>query len=331
MVVAWSSGTTTGGGHEREASELMRCDLHVHSWHSGRPGLPVLDHLGRECYSDPLEVYARARERGMHLVTLTDHDTIEGALRLAHLPDCFVSEEITLQLDGGRQLHLNAYGIDERQHGELQARRRDPESLLAFLAEERIPAAVNHLFSALTGRRELADLLLTLGRLPLIEVRNGAMPEAHNERAWLVGRAFGMAPVAGSDAHSLAHVARAFTAVPGARNKQEFLDGLRLARSVPHGRSGSYGRLTTEVVRIFVAGYAETARELLAGQGSALRTLTSAALAPFLPLVPLFTLAVYARELRFGAHQFRAFQEAFGLVRPAPRRVPVSASLEEAA
>jgi predicted metal-dependent phosphoesterase TrpH len=104
----------------------MRCDLHVHSWFSGGAGVPVLDHLGRECYSDPLEVYERARLRGMDLVTLTDHDTVEGAMRLAHLRECFLSEELTVHLEGGRQLHVNVFGIAEPQHAQLQARRRDP-------------------------------------------------------------------------------------------------------------------------------------------------------------------------------------------------------------
>jgi predicted metal-dependent phosphoesterase TrpH len=290
----------------------MRCDRHVHSWYSGRAEVPVLEHVGRECYSPPLHVYERARRRGMDLVTLTDHDTIEGALSLAHLPDTFVSEEVTVFLDGGRQLHVNVFGLDERQHESLQARRRDFEAFLAFLAEERLPASVNHLFSALTGARELADLRRPLGRLPLIEALSGAMPEGHNERARLVGREAGMAPVGGSDAHSLAHVAHAFTTVPGARTKEEFLAGLRTGLTVPSGRSGSYARLTGEVSRIFAAGYAETARELQQGAGSVLRLAASLAMAPLLPLIPLFTLGVYLHERRFGARHFRAFQEAFG-------------------
>ena len=289
----------------------MRCDLHVHSWFSGGAGVPVLDHLGRECYSDPLEVYERARLRGLDLVTLTDHDTVEGAMRLAHLPECFLSEELTLHLEGGRQLHVNAFGIAEPQHAQLQARRRDPEGHFAYLAEQRIPAAVNHLFSALTGARELTDLRLPLGRLPLIEVRNGAMPEAHNEGARQVGRVVRMGPVGGSDAHSLAHVARAFTCVPSARTKQEFLAGLRSGLCVPAGRSGSYARLTSEVTRIFAAGYAETWGELRRGTAHPLRLAASAALLPLLPLVPLFTLAVHAHELAFGRRHFRAFQEEF--------------------
>lgn len=310
----------------------MRCDLHVHSWFSGRAELPVLEHVGRECYSDPLAVYERARQQGMDLVTLTDHDSIEGALSLAQLRDSFVSCEITLELAGGRKLHVNAYGIDERQHLALQARRRDPEALFALLAEERIPAAVNHLFSALTGERALADLRLPLGRLPLIETLNGAMPPGHNEGARLVGRASGMAPVGGSDAHSLAHVARAFTTVPRARSKEEFLAGLRAGLCVPAGRSGSYARLTTEVTRIFAAGYRDAARELRVGRAGRGRLTACMALAPLLPLIPLFTLGVYLHELVFGKRHFRAFQDEFGWpVSPARGAALGAASLREAA
>ncbi len=179
------------GVRDEGADDLMRCDLHVHSWYSGPADLPVLKHIGRECYSEPVALYEQARRRGMDLVTLTDHDTIEGALALAHLPDAFVSEEVTVLLPGGRQLHVNVFDLSERQHERIQALRRDPEALFAYLAEERLPASVNHLFSALTGERTLADLRLPLGRLPLIETLNGSMPEGHNEYARRVGRAAG--------------------------------------------------------------------------------------------------------------------------------------------
>jgi predicted metal-dependent phosphoesterase TrpH len=333
MGVARGGRATAGGGHERKGADLMRCDLHVHSWYSGRTEVPLLEHVGRDCYSPPLAVYKRARRRGMDLVTLTDHDTIEGALTLAHLRDTFVSEEVTVLLDGGRQLHVNVFGIDERQHEGLQARRRDFEAFLAFLGEEHLPASVNHLFSAITGARQLADLRLPLGRLPLIEALSGAMPEGHNERARMVGREVGMAPVGGSDAHCLAHVARAFTTVPGARTKEEFLGGLRTGLTVPSGRSGGYARLAGEVVRILAGGYAEAAREALSGAPSALCVVSGLVLAPFLPLIPLVTLGAYVRETRFGVRHFRAFQQAFGWpALPSDRPpVPPTASLGEAA
>jgi predicted metal-dependent phosphoesterase TrpH len=283
----------------------MRCDLHVHSRHSGPADLPVLRHLGRECYSEPERVYERARRRGMDLVTLTDHDSIEGALEIAHLPGTFVSEEVTLVLDRGRQLHLGVFDLTPADHARIARLRFDPEALFAYLAEQRIPACLNHPFSALTGSRERMDFEIALGRLSLLETLNGSMPEGHNEEARLLGRGYGMAGVGGSDSHTLANVARAFTTVAGARSKEEFLAGLRRGLTVPSGRSGTYARLTAEVARIFAAGYKDAIGAAARGTEDPLRLLALLGLAPFLPLIPCFTLLIHAHELRFGSRWFR--------------------------
>jgi predicted metal-dependent phosphoesterase TrpH len=161
----------------------MRCDLHVHSRHSGPTSLPVLRRFGRESYSDPREVYDRALARGMDLVTLTDHDSIEGALAIAHLPWTFVSEEVTVALPGARELHLGVLGIDEAQHDRIARLRCDAEALLAHLAERRIPACVNHPFSALTGRRETEDIVLALDHLPVVDTFIVSLPSGHNRLA----------------------------------------------------------------------------------------------------------------------------------------------------
>ena len=287
----------------------MRCDLHVHSLFSGAADLPVLRHLGRECYSEPEAVYERARRRGMDLVTLTDHDSIEGALRLAHHPDTFVSEETTLHLEGGRQLHLGVFDITESQHAAIQERRRDPEALFAYLSEQRIPACVNHLFSALTGERVLGDLQIPLGRLPLIEALNGSQPAGHNGGACRVGLRSGMSPVGGSDSHTLYGVARAWTRVPGARTRRR-VPGRPPAG--PHRRRRPLGlvpRLTGEVVRIFAAGYHDAVRATVPGLA---RTASLVALLPFLPLIPVFTAFVHLHERAFGARLIRLIEQIPG-------------------
>ncbi len=47
----------------------------------------MLQKLGcAESYTDPRALYAIARERGMDLVTITDHNTLDGSLEIAHLP-----------------------------------------------------------------------------------------------------------------------------------------------------------------------------------------------------------------------------------------------------
>jgi predicted metal-dependent phosphoesterase TrpH len=288
----------------------LSCDLHVHSVHSGPTDVPFLGRFGNECYSAPEDVYEAARERGMTLFTLTDHDSIEGALRLASRPDVFISEELTLELQGGRQLHLGVYGLDERQHAALQARRRDAEATFAYLAEERLPAAVNHLFSALTGRREDADVRRALQNLDLVETRNAMMPQSTNEFARLAARRARLRTVGGSDAHTLASVARAYTLVPGARDRAEYLGGLRRGLAIPVGRHGSYARLTADIARILAGSYAWNAERALVEPAAALRFGAMLLALPFVALLPLVTAGVWAKEVAFGYRHYRRFAGA---------------------
>jgi hypothetical protein len=254
----------------------------------------------------------------MDLVTITDHNQIEGALAIAHLPGTFVSEELTIHLPAGRQLHLGVFDISAPQHERLQALRRDPEAVFAYLAEQQIPACLNHPFAALTGKRETADLELALGRLGLVETLNGAMPEDQNEIAHVAGRAAGLSPVGGSDAHALAFVGRSYTTVPGARDKDEFVAGLRRGFTVPCGGSGGYARLASEMARVFTAACIDGALSAAAGRGSAQRLLGSLLLAPLLPLVPLVALVIHGREKRFARDLYRRLLAVSGvrLARP---------------
>src|ERR1043166_2304343 len=61
----------------------LRVDLHLHSDASRLKQLRFM--RMRDCYSPPIEVYRRAKARGMDLVTLTDHDSIDGCLELRDL------------------------------------------------------------------------------------------------------------------------------------------------------------------------------------------------------------------------------------------------------
>ncbi len=125
-----------------------------------------------------------------------------------------------------------------------------------------------------------------------------------------VGRAAGLSAVGGSDAHTLSSVARAWTAVPGARNREEFLEGLRRGLTLPEGSSGTYARLTADVARIFAAAYAEGARRCLDGWIAAARFTAILAVAPILTMIPLATAAIYAHELLFATRHHRLFQSS---------------------
>ena len=62
---------------------MAKVDLHVHSKHSNQPSEWYLRRLGApESFTEPLEIYRRCRARGMDFVTISDHDTIAGAMEI---------------------------------------------------------------------------------------------------------------------------------------------------------------------------------------------------------------------------------------------------------
>src|SRR5690242_11007196 len=100
---------------ERRGLTPSRADLHVHSKYSDRPSEWLLRRIGApESFTEPLEVYRRARARGMAFVTISDHNRIEGALEIAHLPGTFLSNEVTTYFpEDGCKIHCLVSGITE--------------------------------------------------------------------------------------------------------------------------------------------------------------------------------------------------------------------------
>jgi predicted metal-dependent phosphoesterase TrpH len=263
----------------------MRCDLHVHTTHSGMCSIPLLNRICRESYNDPHEVYDTLRARGMDLVTVTDHDSIDVAESLRHHADFFLSEEVSCRMASGTHLHMGVYGIDERDHIELQRRRDDMESLLAYLDEQRLLFSVNHVFSSLTGSRNDADFQVFATRFPAVETRNGQMLEAANQCAAQFAANTHKIAVAGSDAHTMACLGRTHTEVEGARDPREFLAGLRAGAGRVAGESGNYWKLTRAIWEI-------GARLIRECPGAAI-------LSPLLGVIPAITLMNLALEFAF--------------------------------
>jgi predicted metal-dependent phosphoesterase TrpH len=263
----------------------MRCDLHVHSTASGMCTTPGLTKLCRESYNQPLEVYDRCKQLGMSIVTMTDHDSIEAAEALRHYPDFFLSEEVTVRMPTGTEIHLGVYGITERDHAEIQRRRNDFIALLMYLTERKLFFSVNHLFSGLTGHREEQDFHWLASYVPAFETRNGQMWPAANSSATRLAARMGKVGVAGSDSHTIAGVARTYTEVPGSRTVDEFLSGLRAGRGVVEGVHGSYSKLTADVYRVAGAVFAEQPWLL--------------AMLPLTVLIPAITAGHWLNEIRF--------------------------------
>lgn len=235
------------------APGTLRVDLHVHSCHSGLNRTPALSMFkSRDCYSRPEEVYRTARARGMNLVTITDHDSIEGCVELLDrhpgAEDILVGEEIECQLAGtDLRLHVGAFGMTERLHREVQGLRRDVIEMAGFLRASGVALVLHHPFHFFRGqvplRRYLGDLL------PLVhavEVRNATMSEGHNVLSGLVAGAATRGTTGGSDAHVLRHVAISYTEAPG-RTAADFVESLKAGRTRGGGAHGTRALLAVEI------------------------------------------------------------------------------------
>jgi predicted metal-dependent phosphoesterase TrpH len=263
----------------------MRCDLHVHSIASGMCDTPILSRICRESYNQPAEVYTRLKQRDMSIVTLTDHDSIDAGEALRKHPDFYLSEEATVKVPSGTEMHLGVYGITERDHIEIQRRRKDFISLMMYLTEKKLFFSVNHVFSSLTGRRLEEDFCWFASYVPAFESRNGQMWRRANESAARLASRLGKIAIGGSDSHTIAGVGRTYTEVPGACTADDFFAGLRAGQGQVHGAHGSYAKLTADVLRIVWSLWMEKPWTL--------------ALMPLSLLVPAFTAGHWANEIRF--------------------------------
>ncbi len=240
-----------------------RCDLHIHSRHSDRAADWVLRRLDfPSSYSDPLQTYERLKEEGMDFVTLTDHDTIQGCLEIAHLPGVIIGEEVTVYFpEDETRVHVLVWGITEVQHRMLQDARENIYEFQTVLAAEGIAHAIAHPFHSINEKltalhlQKLALLFrhyegvngrysslvssltrevfgnLTFRQIEIFNARTGITP-THDEpwRKVFTG---------GSDDHGGTHPGRAFTSVPACRTTAEFLGHVREGRCEAGGEAGT--------------------------------------------------------------------------------------------
>jgi predicted metal-dependent phosphoesterase TrpH len=182
----------------------------------------------------------------MDLVTITDHDSIDGCLEfLDRYPDAvdfFVSEEVSCYLPGTHvQVHFGVYGMTERLHAELQPLRRDAFEVAARLREARVFFVLNHLLHFYRREIPLQSYLRLLDAVPGVEARNGTMITEHNELVeqlaaeWRPASPLPM--VGGSDAHTLRRIGRTWTEAP-ASDVDSFLVSLGQGRSRAAGAHG---------------------------------------------------------------------------------------------
>ncbi|HUP49858.1 MAG TPA: PHP-associated domain-containing protein [Thermoanaerobaculia bacterium] len=257
-----------------EDPALKRADLHCHSRFS------VFKYFRRantrDCYNAPEDVYRMAKQRGMSYVTITDHDSIDGALHLLNkhpdLDDFFIGEEVETHFpETGQRIHIGVWGLTEAQHREIQRLRPDIRELVPYLKSERLIFCVNHLFQNYRMKNVAARYIAELLEMfDIFEVLNGAMASFHNRMVHQLvttvkdhGRRVSM--VGGSDAHTLKHVAKVHTVAKG-ENVQEFLESVRNGECFAWGSEMRFRELVADIYLLTLAYQSEARADFFSAE-----------------------------------------------------------------
>ena len=201
----------------------IRLDTHTHCESSPDSETPVAEQ-------------ARAiKALGLDVVCATDHNTIEGALRLRELADGFrvvIGEEVST-----REGELIGLFLERP-----VPRDRSAEETIAAIHDQGGLVCVPHPFSHNRPahlRRETLDRLWP--QVDAIEIWNARESVADdNRKAETFARERNIPGAVGSDAHTVADLGRAWLECPDFAGPEDFLDALRagvVRRSVSGWRS----------------------------------------------------------------------------------------------
>jgi glycosyltransferase involved in cell wall biosynthesis len=187
-----------------------KIDFHLHSYASN-----VTDYYAAnafaipESYSDPLKLHPLLKQRDMTLVTLTDHNSIDGVLEMlnAGLPDVFISAEMTTTFpEDGCNIHITIANVTPEQFYEANRLRKNIYEMIMYLdlqiSEEHCNPSGNKLIYFMThplmstqnrpygreGSLTIAHIEKAILLCNTFEIQNGARTRALND---LTARLFG--------------------------------------------------------------------------------------------------------------------------------------------
>ncbi len=254
---------------------MIRVDLHVHSCHSRHASEWILQRIGaQESYTEVETIYRNAKRSGADFVTLTDHNSIEGAMELVarHPQDCFVSTEATAYFpEDGCKVHVLCYGITPAQFAKIQQARENIYDLRHYLRVENIAHSVAHATYSVNGRLTVTHIEKLLLLFNVFEGINGTrgkigngswqevlrrltpellqrLADKHHIEPW------GTEPwikgiTGGSDDHAGLFVGATYT-LARARTVPELLDALRGKHTLPGGRYGDHKSLAYAIFKV---------------------------------------------------------------------------------
>ena len=197
----------------------MRIDLHLHSLYS---------HDGRSSLD---EIVARCIECRLDRIALTDHNTIEGALKLASVaPElAIVGEEVKT-----REGEVIGLFITSRIQPYLP-----PEEVMDLIHGMGGLTYVPHPLDRHRANFRPERLIELSSRIDVIETYNPWCDTAANQAAAKLAEDLGKVAATGSDAHSAHELGHSWMEIDDYDSPQTFLEQLRYARHVVTASSGT--------------------------------------------------------------------------------------------
>lgn len=213
---------------------LWRVDFHCHT------------DVSRDSMVKPEALIARAAQRGIDRLVITDHNRIENALRAHELaPERVVVGEEIKTTRG----ELLAVFVREEVPAHLP-----PEEAIDRLREQGAFISVSHPFDLQRCGWHLPDLLAIAPLVDAIEVFNARCLAAQmNVQAAEFARQHDLAGTVGSDAHTLGEIGQATLILPPFSNPEELRQVI--------GRGQVQGRLSSPLVHV-ASSYARWRNQL---------------------------------------------------------------------
>jgi len=198
---------------------MLRLDLHLHSHysHDGRSSIPQLIERAREC--------------GIDRIALTDHNVVEGALKLALL-----APELAIVGEEARTREGEVIGLFIT--GRI-APFLAPEDTMDLVHEMGGLTYIPHPLDRNRAHFRAERIVELAGRIDIIETYNPWCDAASNQAAARLAEELDKVTATGSDAHSIDELGRSWMEIDEYEGTQDFLEKLRRARHVVTASSGT--------------------------------------------------------------------------------------------
>lgn len=201
----------------------MRVDLHLHSRYS-HDSSTTLEAL-----------IERARECGFDRIALTDHNTAEGALKLAT-----IAPELTIVGEEAKTREGEIIGLFITRGVQPWLR---PEDAMDLIHEMGGITYVPHPFDRNRSHYRSERIVELADRIDIIETYNPWCEAAANRAAAELAVDLGKIGATGSDSHGVHEMGRSWMEMDPYDSPADFLEKLRAARHVVTSESGTSRRV----------------------------------------------------------------------------------------